>query len=136
MASPAASSPGLLTTAQLKNLDMHKYSCAGRSLAEWPLQMFWNWLVKFVPLWVAPNTLTIIGLFLNSLSTVVLFIYSPHASEEVRSLHQSKVPVTWFLYWNSCLSIWTVYYVLCYGCLIGHLMQGVAYQELISSLLS
>ncbi|KAG8439449.1 hypothetical protein GDO86_005600 [Hymenochirus boettgeri] len=70
-----------LSALQLKRLEEHKYSAAGRSLLEPPMQIYWNWLVEKVPLWVAPNTITIVGLLLNVLSTLILTYYCPTGTE-------------------------------------------------------
>lgn len=75
--------PEPLSAAQLKRLEEHKYSASGRSLLEPPLQIYWNWLVQQIPLWVAPNTLTVVGLLINVLTTAVLVFYCPTATEEV-----------------------------------------------------
>uniref|UniRef100_A0A8C8ENC3 Cholinephosphotransferase 1 n=1 Tax=Oncorhynchus tshawytscha TaxID=74940 RepID=A0A8C8ENC3_ONCTS len=74
--------PEPLSAAQLKRLEEHKYSASGRSLFEPPCQIYWNWLVQQIPTWVAPNTLTIIGLVINIVTTVVLVFYCPTATEE------------------------------------------------------
>ncbi|XP_060934426.1 cholinephosphotransferase 1 [Limanda limanda] len=74
--------PEPLSAAQLKRLEEHQYSAAGRSLVEPPCQVYWNWLVEQTPTWVAPNTLTIVGLMVNIVSTVVLVYYCPTATEE------------------------------------------------------
>uniref|UniRef100_A0A8B9HW93 Cholinephosphotransferase 1 n=1 Tax=Astyanax mexicanus TaxID=7994 RepID=A0A8B9HW93_ASTMX len=71
-----------LSAAQLRRLEEHKYSAAGRSLFEPPCQIYWNWLVQQVPLWVAPNTLTITGLVINIITTVILVYYCPTGTEE------------------------------------------------------
>ena len=78
--------PEPLSAAQLKRLEEHKYSASGRSLFEPPCQIYWNWLVQQIPTWVAPNTLTIIGLVINIVTTVVLVFYCPTATEEVSAL--------------------------------------------------
>lgn len=75
--------PEPLSPAQLKRLEEHKYSASGRSLFEPPCQVFWNWLIQQTPTWIAPNTLTIVGLLVNIVSTVVLVYYCPTATEEV-----------------------------------------------------
>lgn len=77
--------PEPLSPAQLKRLEEHKYSASGRSLFEPPCQIFWNWLIQQTPTWIAPNTLTIVGLLVNIISTVVLVYYCPTAKEEVSS---------------------------------------------------
>nr|XP_033809202.1 cholinephosphotransferase 1 [Geotrypetes seraphini] len=74
--------PGPLTAQQLRRLEEHRYSAAGSSLLEPPLQRYWNWLVQRLPLWLAPNALTVAGLQLNVLTTLVLVHYCPTASEE------------------------------------------------------
>lgn len=77
--------PEPLSPAQLKRLEEHKYSASGRSLFEPPCQVYWNWLIQQTPTWIAPNTLTIVGLLVNIVSTVVLVYYCPTATEEVSS---------------------------------------------------
>ncbi|XP_036376379.1 cholinephosphotransferase 1 isoform X1 [Megalops cyprinoides] len=74
--------PEPLSAQQLKRLEEHKYSVAGRSLFEPPCQIYWNWLVQQIPTWVAPNTLTITGLVINIVTTVILVWYCPSATEE------------------------------------------------------
>ncbi|XP_048828244.1 cholinephosphotransferase 1 [Brienomyrus brachyistius] len=71
-----------LSAQQLKRLEEHKYSASGRSLFEPPCQIYWNWLVQQIPTWVAPNTLTITGLIINIVTTVILVFYCPSATEE------------------------------------------------------
>lgn len=75
--------PEPLSVAQLKRLEEHKYSASGRSLFEPACQVYWNWLVQQIPTTIAPNTLTIIGLVVNIVTTVVLVYYCPSATEEV-----------------------------------------------------
>lgn len=79
-----------LSAAQLKRLDEHKYSSSGRSLFEPPFQIYWTWLVQRMPLWVAPNTLTIVGLLANVLTTALLTYYCPTATEEVSERASAK----------------------------------------------
>ncbi|XP_030071274.1 cholinephosphotransferase 1 [Microcaecilia unicolor] len=71
-----------LTAQQLKRLEEHRYSAAGCSLLEPIMQPYWNWLVQRLPLWLAPNTITIVGLLLNILTTLLLIYYCPTATEE------------------------------------------------------
>ncbi|KAL8589233.1 hypothetical protein ACOMHN_017034 [Nucella lapillus] len=73
----------ILSETQLKRLYEHKYSAGGTSLLEPYLQPFWRWLVEQMPLWVAPNLLTIAGLIVNIVTTMVLIYYSPDAKSEV-----------------------------------------------------
>ncbi|XP_071099796.1 choline/ethanolaminephosphotransferase 1-like [Haliotis cracherodii] len=75
----------VLTSAQLKRLSEHKYSSEGTSILEPPMQVFWRWLIEQIPTTWAPNTLTIVGLFVNILSTLLLVYYSPDAKQDVPS---------------------------------------------------
>ncbi|KAL5288651.1 hypothetical protein ACFFRR_009092 [Megaselia abdita] len=67
----------ILKAQQLKRLSEHKYSCASSSLLDPQLQKWWNWLVSICPLYIAPNLITIVGLIVNILTTLVLVSYSP-----------------------------------------------------------
>ncbi|XP_026466431.1 cholinephosphotransferase 1 [Ctenocephalides felis] len=72
----------LLNAAQLKRLSDHKYSCSNISILDPWLQPWWCWLVARVPLWLAPNLITIVGLFVNIVTTLILVWYSPDAKIE------------------------------------------------------
>ncbi|XP_043821883.1 cholinephosphotransferase 1 isoform X2 [Dromiciops gliroides] len=71
-----------LSPAQLRRLEEHRYSAAGTSLLEPLLQPFWRWLVARVPLWLAPNAITLSGLLVNVLSMLLLIFYCPTVTEE------------------------------------------------------
>lgn len=62
----------LLQPTQLKKLGDHKYSCSNVSLLDPFLQPWWCWLVSKVPLWLAPNLITIVGLIINIVTTLIL----------------------------------------------------------------
>ncbi|XP_012286922.1 choline/ethanolaminephosphotransferase 1 isoform X5 [Orussus abietinus] len=72
----------LLSPGQLKRLSEHKYSCTSHSLFDGLLQFWWDWLVDKVPLWLAPNLITILGLLVNIFTTLILIYYSPDAKAE------------------------------------------------------
>lgn len=72
----------ILTPGQLKRLAEHKYSSESISILDRILQPWWNWLVGQVPIWVAPNLITMVGLFINIFTTLVLVWYSPDAQTE------------------------------------------------------
>ncbi|XP_076759680.1 choline/ethanolaminephosphotransferase 1 bbc isoform X6 [Xylocopa sonorina] len=72
----------LLSPGQLKRLSEHKYNCTTNSLLDGLLQPWWNWLVSKVPFWLAPNLITIVGLIVNVLTTLVIIYYSPDARTE------------------------------------------------------
>nr|XP_039253659.1 choline/ethanolaminephosphotransferase 1-like [Styela clava] len=75
----------VLTQAQLKRLEKHKYSSQGTSLLEPYFQVFWRWLVERFPLWIAPNTITIAGLIVNMASAFMIMFYSPTGTETAPS---------------------------------------------------
>ncbi|EFX71419.1 hypothetical protein DAPPUDRAFT_60250 [Daphnia pulex] len=72
----------VLDDTQLKRLSEHKYSCTSSSILEPFLQPWWNWVVQCLPLWLAPNLITITGLFVNILTSLVLVYYNPDGKEE------------------------------------------------------
>ncbi|XP_015435621.1 PREDICTED: cholinephosphotransferase 1 [Dufourea novaeangliae] len=72
----------LLSPGQLKRLSEHKYSCTSNSLLDGLLQPWWDWLVSKVPLWLAPNLITVLGLIVNIVTTLILVYYSPDAKAE------------------------------------------------------
>ncbi|KAM9276612.1 cholinephosphotransferase 1 [Cariama cristata] len=74
--------PAPLSPAQLKRLEQHRYSAAGRSLLEPWLQPYWVWLVDQVPLGLAPNAITLGGLLLNCLTALPLIACCPSATEQ------------------------------------------------------
>lgn len=73
----------VLSDAQLKNLDKHSYSCVGNTLLDPLFQPYWRWLVEQMPLYLAPNLLTIIGLIINVLTSTILILYSPNADQDL-----------------------------------------------------
>ncbi|XP_018375273.1 PREDICTED: cholinephosphotransferase 1 isoform X2 [Trachymyrmex cornetzi] len=72
----------LLSSGQLKRLSEHKYSCTSNSILDGLLQPWWDWLVSKVPLWLAPNLITVLGLIVNIVTTLILVYYSPDARTE------------------------------------------------------
>lgn len=73
----------ILTDQQLKRLNEHKYSASGDTLLDPFMQKFWRWIVEKFPTWVAPNLMTVIGLIVNALTTLILIYYSPDAKAQV-----------------------------------------------------
>ena len=48
----------------------------------------WNFVVTLVPLWVAPNLITMVGLVINVVTSVILMWMCPTATEPVRFLNE------------------------------------------------
>ncbi|XP_035431223.1 cholinephosphotransferase 1 isoform X2 [Spodoptera frugiperda] len=72
----------ILNAAQLKRLSEHKYSCTSASILDAWLQPWWCWLVSKTPLWLAPNLITILGLIVNVVTTLILVWFSPDARQD------------------------------------------------------
>ncbi|XP_025417164.1 cholinephosphotransferase 1 [Sipha flava] len=73
----------ILLPVQLKKLSEHSYKCESRSVLDSYLQPFWNWLVLQTPIWLAPNLITLIGLLVNIITTLLIIHYSPDANSEI-----------------------------------------------------
>ena len=65
---------------QLNRLEIHKYNSEGSSMAEPYLQPFWKKIVTLLPLWLAPNLITLIGLLANLSSSIICFVLNPTAT--------------------------------------------------------
>lgn len=54
-----------LNEKQLRRLKEHIYSSCGKSILEQKLNPFWNCVVEKLPLCLAPNLITLVGLGVN-----------------------------------------------------------------------
>ncbi|GIZ03670.1 hypothetical protein CEXT_591191 [Caerostris extrusa] len=79
------SSSDIMTPLQLRKLSEHKYNSQGYTLLDPMLQPFWNWLVNKLPYSLAPNLMTVNGLIITIVTTLILMYYSPDAQQEVTS---------------------------------------------------
>lgn len=79
----------VLNESQLKRIAKHKYNASCTTILDPYMQVWWCWFVQRLPMWMAPNTITILGLLVNMFTTLVLVYFSPHARSEVPlwSLH-------------------------------------------------
>lgn len=74
-----------LSPDQLKRFARHKYNAEGQSLMEPFMQPFWRWLVEQIPLWWAPNAITLAGLIVNGTTTFVLMLFCADAKGQAPS---------------------------------------------------
>ncbi|KNC84351.1 hypothetical protein SARC_03431 [Sphaeroforma arctica JP610] len=73
----------VFTALEIQNLKAHRYqSQDGSYLNKYVMNPYWNTVVSYVPTWVAPNVLTLLGLSSIILSTGVLMYYCPTLSGE------------------------------------------------------
>jgi ethanolaminephosphotransferase len=59
---------------------LREYSYHGEDhslLANYVFQPFWRWAAEFLPLWLAPNLITLLGLFAMVLGYVVVAFHLP-----------------------------------------------------------
>lgn len=52
---------GFITRDGLKQLHMYQYKAGGYTMLDNLMNYYWEWCVKLIPKWVAPNLLTFIG---------------------------------------------------------------------------
>lgn len=71
----------VLTVALMKKLDKHEYNSSSESLLDPHMQHWWNFVVSQVPLWVAPNLITMVGLAVNIGTALILFFCCPTLTE-------------------------------------------------------
>ena len=65
-----------LTEEELKGLHNYKYVSAPVSKSEQALTPFWNFcLNKFIPIWMAPNLVTLLGLIMIIITTLSYLLY-------------------------------------------------------------
>lgn len=73
---------GVLSTNALQGIASYKYVSGSYTWLDLQMNHYWNWVVEFLPLWMAPNLITLLGTCSIILSTFLLLYYSPHLEEE------------------------------------------------------
>ncbi|EGD79179.1 hypothetical protein PTSG_09909 [Salpingoeca rosetta] len=74
----------ILLESQIDRLKKHQYKSKGQSILDPYMNVFWKWLVEQVPMWVAPNLLTWVGLMVNVITTALVVFYNPSMEEGVQ----------------------------------------------------
>lgn len=87
----------ILNHRQLKMLGEHKYYAEDSSLLDPSFQLYWNSVVELMPMWVAPNLITLTGLIINVVTTLFVMWYSPDCMSEV-SISSSFSTFWWFYF--------------------------------------
>lgn len=80
----------ILSNLQLKRIGEHKYSHSGQTLLDPLMQKYWTWFVSYFPVWLAPNVMTLTGLCVNIITSLILVYYSPDAKQHVSIIAQQK----------------------------------------------
>merc|ERR1712100_836913 len=72
-----------IPNAGLKALSNYKYHGVDNSLlANYVMQPFWRQAVNLLPIWIAPNLVTLLGFFAIVASYLVMWFYSPQIQGE------------------------------------------------------
>lgn len=72
-----------IPTNKLENLRLYKYSSEDHSLiSRYILKRWWNYFVKIFPLDMAPNVITLLGLFFVIANLLCVFYYDPYLDSE------------------------------------------------------
>lgn len=88
-----------LGESKLKRLGEHKYSASGSTLLDPIMQKFWNWLVATcLPVWWAPNAMTLVGLAFNIATCSLLVYYSPDGKQEIPGYALVLAAIGLFIY--------------------------------------
>ena len=67
---------GFITKQGLQNLKLYKYVSGGYSIMDKVMNPWWEFFLSwFIPMWMAPNLITLVGLVINILGTVQFLIY-------------------------------------------------------------
>merc|ERR1712018_376851 len=88
----------VLNRHQTQKLQQHKYNSVSLSVADAYLQPWWNFVVGLLPMWLAPNLITIIGLAINVFTSLVHLYFCPTATEETASWIPFLCAVGLFVY--------------------------------------
>ncbi|KAI5959847.1 EPT1 [Candida pseudojiufengensis] len=71
-----------IPTDKLHNLKLYKYQSEDHSLiSKYILKKWWNWFVLIFPTSMAPNLITLLGLFWIIVNLLVVFYYDPYLNE-------------------------------------------------------
>ncbi|KAM9981726.1 hypothetical protein ACTFIY_004050 [Dictyostelium cf. discoideum] len=89
----------VLSKSALENVSKHKYSGIDDSiLAKLILQKYWNFCLKFVPLNIAPNLITLTGTITILLSFFIVGYYSPYLEGTLPTWVYAMSGLTLFFY--------------------------------------
>lgn len=76
----------------------HKYNCESSSICDKLLQPWWTWLVNQTPIFIAPNLLTIVGLLVNIVTSLLLLYHAPDAKSDAPRWCYLSCAVGLFIY--------------------------------------
>jgi ethanolaminephosphotransferase len=82
-----------------KGFERYKYNCRDTSpLSNYVMHPFWNWAVQYLPLWLAPNLMTLLGFLCTVLTFCVLAYYDPNFTATSKT-HAETIPrLAWLFF--------------------------------------
>jgi phosphatidylglycerophosphate synthase len=88
-----------LGTSEVQGLRAYRYKGSASSFLDVKvLGPFWTWLVEWVPLWVAPNLITLLGLVILLSSTIIIQLQTQTLQEEVPAWSWYLLAICLFIY--------------------------------------
>ncbi|KAI9472330.1 MAG: hypothetical protein EXX96DRAFT_583661 [Benjaminiella poitrasii] len=86
-----------ITEKQLENLRLYKYASVDKSyLSKYVLKHYWDFVITLFPAWIAPNLITLIGLFFMIFNVIIICIWSPDLSPDAPNwIHFSFAAGLW-----------------------------------------
>lgn len=90
-----------LSQEQLKRCDTYKYAAIDSSpISQYITHPFWNFVVQFVPMSIAPNVLTLAGFSCTLMSAILLSYYDYYfraSSDDLRHLYDPVPDYVWLI---------------------------------------
>lgn len=88
-----------LSQSQLQALMDYKYRGEDRSITyKYVMGPFYNHVVNYLPMWIAPNAVTLIGFILTASAHLLLMYYSPTLTEQAPNFVYTFAGVALFIY--------------------------------------
>ena len=87
-----------LSDRELNELKNYKYKSGDYSILDKVLTPYWNWCVEFLPLWLAPNLVTLIGFGFVIVSTLQLVLQDPSMTKELNPFCSLISGICFFAY--------------------------------------
>jgi hypothetical protein len=87
-----------LSDKTLVNLKNYKYVSGEYSLFDHLFTPYWNFCVSLLPIWMAPNLVTLIGLFFMSSSALTYVYYDTTMSQDLNPWLYAYTALVIFIY--------------------------------------
>ncbi|OQR86511.1 CDP-alcohol phosphatidyltransferase [Thraustotheca clavata] len=88
----------VLSTKALEGIAEYQYKPGSMTWLDTKFTYFWNGVVEYLPLWLAPNVITLFGTFMIVSSSILLFLHSPTMTEEIPAYISVLLAICLFIY--------------------------------------